>query len=281
MSTLDPTKPIGPENFQWVSRKELWQRRDKVTWLTVDGETLTVSDWARRKGHSSARMILRRLDAGWDAERAINQQPSGFQFLDLTGQRFGRLTVQARLRNNRHSQVRWECLCDCGNVAQVGSNSLRKGSTRSCGCLRKSRERTPVEKSPSGYFKCIRCSNVIPLTEKLPGYRCLSCGPAKPQQGPRYKLWVRTKDRALKAGIPFNIDIDDIVIPAECPALGIPLKLMSDLDYTPTLDRMIPELGYTKGNVNVISWRANSLKKNGTLAELEGIVQWMRSVQGK
>ena len=54
---------------------------------------------------------------------------------DLTGQRFGRLTVIERAEN-KGTKTRWLCLCDCGNkVVKVGSD-LRSGDTQSCGCFR-------------------------------------------------------------------------------------------------------------------------------------------------
>jgi len=46
--------------------------------------------------------------------------------------------------------------------------------------------------------------------------------------------------------------------------------------HSPSLDRVVPNLGYVKGNVHVISWRANSLKKNATIEELEKIIQYMK-----
>lgn len=54
--------------------------------------------------------------------------------IDLTGQRFGRLTVISRVEN-KNNKATWRCLCDCGNEATVRSDSLRNGDTRSCGCL--------------------------------------------------------------------------------------------------------------------------------------------------
>lgn len=58
------------------------------------------------------------------------------ELIDLTGQKFGRLTVIAR-SDDKRKEVRWECRCACGNQTTVTSISLRKGTTRSCGCLRK------------------------------------------------------------------------------------------------------------------------------------------------
>lgn len=58
-------------------------------------------------------------------------------FKDLTGQRFGRLTVVSRAENTQSGQTRWNCRCDCGNKKIIMGSSLRKGITTSCGCYRK------------------------------------------------------------------------------------------------------------------------------------------------
>lgn len=57
---------------------------------------------------------------------------------DLTGKRFGKLVVVG-LSNERTADRRyiWVCRCDCGNMKNVPSRSLKKGITRSCGCLAK------------------------------------------------------------------------------------------------------------------------------------------------
>jgi hypothetical protein len=60
-----------------------------------------------------------------------------YNFIDLTGKRFGRLTVLhiAKERGN-HSEIRWDCICDCGNLHTASGESLRGGKSKSCGCLR-------------------------------------------------------------------------------------------------------------------------------------------------
>ena len=54
--------------------------------------------------------------------------------IDLTGQRFGRLTVVERA-GTAGSNATWLCNCDCGNVKIVSARSLKTGNTKSCGCL--------------------------------------------------------------------------------------------------------------------------------------------------
>lgn len=59
------------------------------------------------------------------------------KLIDLSGQRFGRLTVIERTEKESKGQARWLCRCDCGNTAIVQSYDLRSGNTQSCGCQRK------------------------------------------------------------------------------------------------------------------------------------------------
>jgi hypothetical protein len=55
--------------------------------------------------------------------------------IGLDGSRFGRLIV-VELADTKHGHARWVCSCDCGNVVVVYGLKLRRGLTRSCGCLR-------------------------------------------------------------------------------------------------------------------------------------------------
>lgn len=56
--------------------------------------------------------------------------------IDLTGQRFGRLTVMSDAGRNKSGAVMWRCACDCGGEAVVRCADLRAGKQKSCGCLR-------------------------------------------------------------------------------------------------------------------------------------------------
>lgn len=54
---------------------------------------------------------------------------------DLTGQRFGRLTVAGSLPT-KYKKTRWRCVCDCGKETEATTDHLISGHTESCGCLR-------------------------------------------------------------------------------------------------------------------------------------------------
>jgi hypothetical protein len=98
----------------------------------------------------------------------------------------------------------------------------------------------------------------------------------------RTKEWLRrVKVRALEKGIEFNLNESDIEMPDKCPILGIPLVFGSPLPSggvsgnTPSLDRKDNSKGYIKGNVQVISYRANTLKRDASLEELRLIAAWV------
>ena len=55
---------------------------------------------------------------------------------NLTGKKFGKLTVIKRIFPNKNRKAVWQCRCDCGKITDVQSSCLLNGNTRSCGCLR-------------------------------------------------------------------------------------------------------------------------------------------------
>jgi hypothetical protein len=86
---------------------------------------------------------------------------------------------------------------------------------------------------------------------------------------PEKEMWRAARDRAKRQGLPFDIRPLDIFIPKECPALLIPLFKGKGRNgpNSPSLDKIIPELGYVKGNIRVISQLANMMKQNATLEQ--------------
>ena len=58
------------------------------------------------------------------------------KFENLVGKKFGKLTVLKRVENDKYQRTKWLCKCDCGNEVIVSANQLKRGKTKSCGCLR-------------------------------------------------------------------------------------------------------------------------------------------------
>ena len=88
-----------------------------------------------------------------------------------------------------------------------------------------------------------------------------------------YKLWYRAKRRALIKKLEFSLDLNDIEVPEKCPVFGV--EMLQNSEYAPSLDRIDSSKGYVKGNIQVISTKANTIKNNATQKELELFAKWI------
>lgn len=88
------------------------------------------------------------------------------------------------------------------------------------------------------------------------------------------------RTRAKKQGVPFDLQMEDIEIPEICPVLGIEIKFAYGKanDNSPSLDKIIPSKGYIKGNVAIMSARANWIKRDASIDEIEKLLYWMKNV---
>ncbi len=94
--------------------------------------------------------------------------------IDITGQKFGRLTVLERKENSKNGISRWLCRCDCGNLTVVLSTQLRKGRTKSCGCYMKevvSKQRIKHGLSETRLYKVWRTMKERCLCETYRDYK--------------------------------------------------------------------------------------------------------------
>jgi hypothetical protein len=153
------------------------------------------------------------------------------------GDKFNYLTVIGfdRQKDKRKRKV-CVCECECGGIIRREPSDLFHNKVKSCGCIRK---------------KANGLSHTI-----------------------EYRLWKSSKTRAEKKGWDFDIELSDIKIPQICPLLKISLVRHSTRDRhynAPSLDRIDSTKGYTKDNVWVISHRANQIKNDASLEELEKI----------
>lgn len=100
----------------------------------------------------------------------------------------------------------------------------------------------------------------------------------------RTRMFSAAKIRSRDAGVQFDLTSSvEIEIPSHCPVLGIALDPLAKnrADNLPTLDRIDNTKGYVRGNVWVISWRANRLKWNATIDELRGLVKALEEQERK
>lgn len=131
--------------------------------------------------------------------------------------------------------------------------------------------------------RCKKCRTQLPLNDKFFYTRCNGkyfrhdCTECIKLRGKRVfaiagvaqRLWMSRRDDARKNGVPFTIKVSDVVIPDMCPVLGTPMR-------RPSIDKIIPELGYVPHNVRVISMRANRIKSDATYEELARIAEYVR-----
>lgn len=86
------------------------------------------------------------------------------------------------------------------------------------------------------------------------------------------------RQRAKNYNIPFNLELSDIVIPKYCPVFGIEIRKneIHKSNHSPSIDRIIPEKGYIKGNICIISDKANRLKSNMTIQDIEKLLNYIK-----
>lgn len=157
-------------------------------------------------------------------------------FIDLTGQRFERLTVIERVENDKKRQSQWKCKCDCGNESIVRGIDLKSGNTKSCGCLVREKRAESligrkfgkltvidmaddyVDKNGKRYTKWLcrcECGNIKGIrANSLIGGDTISCGCYKnsmrkensvknnPKVRRLYNVWIGMKERCYNPNNP-------------------------------------------------------------------------------
>lgn len=90
-------------------------------------------------------------------------------------------------------------------------------------------------------------------------------------------LYKAAKARAAKKSIEFDIGPEDIVVPEFCPVFGVRLQASENVanDFSPSLDRINNLKGYVKGNIQVISNKANRMKSDASLDEIRILYEWL------
>jgi hypothetical protein len=97
------------------------------------------------------------------------------------------------------------------------------------------------------------------------------------RQSPEKRLIYSARARAKRKEIEFSISEEDITVPDVCPILGIPLVVGSGRQSynSPSIDRKNNNKGYVKGNVGVISLKANALKNDMSVEQIERLHRYV------
>ena len=168
---------------------------------------------------------------------------------NYVGLKVNRLTVLEQFPSQGKAGITLRVKCECGTEKIVRKSSIlgKSAQTVSCGCyLREHGNGRKGEHDPRGY------------------------------------LLARARERARHRNLDFSLTKDDIVIPGLCPLLGIRIiPNARDRCHSPSLDRVDSTRGYTPDNIQVISSRANTLKNDATLEEMETLVTNWKSCYNK
>lgn len=94
-------------------------------------------------------------------------------------------------------------------------------------------------------------------------------------------LYKNIKSRCKRIGREFAIELEDIIIPEKCPVFGFDLKREDKKTwmFAPSVDRIDSSKGYIKGNITVVSRRANILKRDATVEELEQLLNYHKTLR--
>lgn len=182
--------------------------------------------------------------------------------LDLAGKRFGSLVAISRsTKRTSNKSYMWNCVCDCGNKVKAGASSLNGGEKNSCGCLtERNRHEGRANKMVRLYGTYMSCID------------------------PWYIRAAAIRQRCRANNIPFGFkSVVDLALylrsiaPETCPVFGVKFvngtKTMHK--WSPSVDKIVPEKGYCKDNLQVISYLANSMKRDATLEQLEKFALWI------
>lgn len=177
------------------------------------------------------------------------------KIMRLEGKKYGKLTVVEFSHQNKAGNAVWKCVCDCGNTASVAAGNLRRGNTKSCGCL-------PSEI----HTKHGRSNDYI------------------------FKLWVHIMDRCLNPKSPFYHRYGGRGIRIHEPwkdSSRFISDVISEIGERPegchSLDRKENDIGYFPGNIRWATWKqqANN-KSNNRILEFKGesktVSQWSESL---
>lgn len=203
-------------------------------------------------------------------------------FKDLTGQKFGKLTVLHRANDyiatdGKHKMM-WHCICECGSECDVLGASLTFGATRSCGCLqRKAASRLDMslrECDENGNITkrtCQRCKRMLPVEEfyknssTADGYDgiCKYC--QLHSTTGRYNIY---KKGAKKRNLDFKITRDEfeLVTSQRCYYCGEYSNKYFDKEYS-GLDRVDSSKGYSMDNIVPCCEMCNRMKLDYNLSD--------------
>lgn len=140
---------------------------------------------------------------------------------------------------------------------------------------------------PTNHKKCGKCLKIKMFNEFRKNknsafgysYFCKTCDNQRVYTRDKRKVLINAaKKRAKDANLDFDLDLNDILLPKYCPILGIELTFnnFKACDNSYSIDRIDPNKGYIKGNVQIISFKANTIKNNASFSDIEKLYFFMK-----
>jgi hypothetical protein len=200
------------------------------------------------------------------------------KYKDIAGTVFADLTALHYVRSDAKGSARWMFRCICGREIEYLARQVFKGDNISCGCKRFRNCKIPK--------LCIHCG--LPSNrQNSKGHVASVCQKCHNKQtngfktyNPKQRMMASARTRAKACGLPCTVTHRDFEIPEYCPVFGIKLEFGTSANHnaSPSLDRILPHLGYVPGNIAVISHRANQIKNSGTAEEHRQIANWIEDI---
>lgn len=190
----------------------------------------------------------------------------------LLGMVFGRLTVSAEAP--RTYQTMWACVCVCGKTCVVPAQHLVTGKTQSCGCRSDEVRAANARKRDYRGAKNPRAKKSAERNG----------GSYVPSSDVWYKraagVYYGARKKGVQVGFASVAELATYIqplIPKQCPVFGVPFveRGAGFSKWSPSIDKIDPDKGYVRGNIQIISLFANCMKRDASAEELIKFATWV------
>jgi hypothetical protein len=179
--------------------------------------------------------------------------------IDMAGKRFNLWTVLEATKKTGN----WKCQCDCGEVCIVSGQNLRSGKSMGCGCTRKTKGEDNFQRRQA---RQKHGGNYIPRDSEWYNHAG--------------GILARCRQTGIKNGFSSIHDLASylkLIAPDVCPVFGVPFNRgkRGFSAWSPSVDRRDTTKGYVRGNLQIMSMKANGMKNNATAIELRQFAEWV------